>query len=645
MALPSSVASATLRSIRTASPCLRVRRRARPPRPPAVFGVSSDAVAATGTTVYGDGLAASPRWSVRAPAPWLHLLRVTSVSLSGAAGPAAATTPATALRDGDGVGGSDDGGGGSDDGRTGEGLSGRPPLSATAPASAVSLPQAPCPVAAAAADGAEDPAVVSLARLLWSTDGVGAAARLDSLYGRLAPVAAAAAAAHVALGGRARGGDDGGGGGGSGGDNPAAAARAARQLAPLAADVAAVTAAAADVAAAVELGAAGGCGTGGAPLAEDERRLLAEETAAAAASLAARQLAVIARLLRLGPTAVSRLVAATIATQGSNAGALADALLESAAASTDGTSTPDADDGADADATVDTRVILELRAGAGGDEAALFVSELAEMYRRAAGRRGWVYTPLSASETDLGGVRETVARVTGRGVAAAFAAEAGVHRVQRVPATESGGRVHTSTATVAVLRDDASAGSGGGGRRPPPVPPAEVRVDVYRASGAGGQHVNKTSSAVRLTHLPTGLVVTCQDDRSQHRNRAMAMDALAARLAARAESAAAASRVGERRAQLGTTLGERSERIRTYNFPQRRVTDHRLGGGAGGGGGAADAVLDLPVGSKSAPLEGVLAGGEELDGLMERLARQREADDLRALVAAAAPLGGKTHHG
>lgn len=639
MALPPSMALASLRSLRTARPCQSVRRRARPPRPPAGRGVSSGAVAAAGSPPCHDWLATSFRWG--APIPWRRLLPAASVSLSGAAGPTAAAAPDATLRVGRGVcsiGVIASGAGGAVGGGADGGNGGQPPLPAAAPAAAASPQPAPCPVAAAATAGTANPAVVSLARLLWGTDGVGAAARLEGLYGRLAPVAACGAAAHSALDGRARGGGDGGGGG----DSAAAAARAARQLAPLAVDVAAVTAAAADVAAAVELGAAVGDGTGDSGLADDERAMLAEEAAAAAAGLATRRLAVIARLLSLGPTAVGRLVAATTAAKGGSSGALVDALLDPSAAPADGSDAPGAGGGADADATADTRVILELRAGAGGDEAALFVSELAEMYRRAASRRGWAHTPLSASSTDLGGVREAVARIAGRGVATAFAAEAGVHRVQRVPATESGGRLHTSTATVAVLRDDAPVGGGGSVRRPPPVPPVEVRVDVYRASGAGGQHVNKTSSAVRLTHLPTGLVVTCQDDRSQHRNRASAMDALAARLAARAASAAAASRAGERRAQLGTTLGERSERIRTYNFPQRRVTDHRLGGG--GGGGAADADLDLPVGSKSAPLEGVLAGGEELDGLMERLARQRDVDDLRALVAVAAQLGGKGRH-
>jgi peptide chain release factor 1 len=256
------------------------------------------------------------------------------------------------------------------------------------------------------------------------------------------------------------------------------------------------------------------------------------------------------------------------------------------------------------DANDERNVFLEIRAGTGGDESALFAGNLFRMYARYAERRRWQVEVISASVSDLGGYREIIARIVGGGVYSRLKFESGGHRVQRVPETEAQGRIHTSACTVAVMPEAEAL-------EEVLINPAEIRVDTYRASGAGGQHINKTDSAVRITHLPTGIVVECQDDRSQHKNKAQAMSVLVARIKDAQERQQHANIASTRRNLIGS--GDRSERIRTYNFPQGRVTDHRI---------------NLTLYKIDAIMDG------ELDELIIALTAEHQADQLALLAGA-----------
>ena len=249
---------------------------------------------------------------------------------------------------------------------------------------------------------------------------------------------------------------------------------------------------------------------------------------------------------------------------------------------------------------------MEIRAGTGGDESALFAADLLRMYTRYCERRGWKTEIISESGSELGGYKEVVVRISGTHVYGDLKFESGGHRVQRVPATETQGRIHTSACTVAVLAEpDESVAV--------QINPADLRIDTYRASGAGGQHINKTDSAVRITHIPTGIVAECQDDRSQHRNKARAMQVLSARIQEKDRSERAAKDAAERKSLIGT--GDRSDRIRTYNFPQGRLTDHRI---------------SLTLYKLLTIMEG------DLDDVVQALQTARAAEQLAALEVGAA---------
>ena len=250
----------------------------------------------------------------------------------------------------------------------------------------------------------------------------------------------------------------------------------------------------------------------------------------------------------------------------------------------------------------DSDLFLEVRAGTGGDEAAIFAGDLFRMYARYAERQGWKVEVESASPGEHGGYKEIVARVEGRGAYSKLKFESGTHRVQRVPDTESQGRIHTSAATVAIIAEDTS-------DHTIEINPADLKVDTFRSSGAGGQHVNKTESAIRITHVPSGVVVESQTERSQHANRDKAMKRLKAMLVEAEIEKRAAVQAADRKLQVGS--GDRSQRIRTYNYPQGRITDHRVEGLT---------LYDLP---------NVLEGN--LDALLERLAREQQADELARL--------------
>jgi peptide chain release factor 1 len=254
------------------------------------------------------------------------------------------------------------------------------------------------------------------------------------------------------------------------------------------------------------------------------------------------------------------------------------------------------------DARDEANIFLEVRAGTGGDEAAIFAGDLFRMYARYAERRGWHAEILSSSAGEHGGFKEVIARVEGKGVFSRLKFESGTHRVQRVPATEAQGRIHTSAATVAILPEMDEI-------EDVEISAADLKVDTFRASGAGGQHVNKTDSAIRLTHLPSGIVVECQDERSQHKNRARAMSLLKARLLDEQRSKQNAEQAESRRLQVGS--GDRSQRIRTYNFPQGRITDHRIN----------LTLYRLPE---------VLDGN--LDPLIEPLTQEFQADQMKELT-------------